>query len=192
MRTFLELLVENGQTFNNRNVDETVLTRGSLKYCSFIYCWYKFHLRCRDEIFNVILPVRVFNDTILMLSKFLLDIRYGYVVDQQPIGRLLFRQYCQDKKPAYHRYNLFLDAIEKYEIEMDENRTELAKDLFEQYLKREGSEVVDVLNDSLIAQCEERLGTGGKELFVEIAQTVKNFLAGEPFSAFQTSFYFYR
>ena len=72
------------------------------------------------------------------------------------------------------------------------NRTELAKDLFEQYLKREGSEVVDILNDSLIAQCEERLGTGGKELFVEIAQTVKNFLAGEPFSAFQTSFYFYR
>lgn len=114
------------------------------------------------------------------------------MVDQQPIGRLLFRQFCQDKKPAYHRYNLFLDAIEKYEIEMDENRTELAKDLFEQYLKREGSEVVDILNDSLIAQCEERLGTGGKELFVEIAQTVKNFLAGEPFSAFQTSFYFYR
>lgn len=120
------------------------------------------------------------------------DIRYSYVVDQQPIGRLLFRQFCQDKKPSYHRYNLFLDAIEKYEIEMDENRTELAKDLFEQYLKREGSEVVDILNDSLIAQCEERLGTGGKELFVEIAQTVKNFLAGEPFSAFQTSFYFYR
>lgn len=121
-----------------------------------------------------------------------LDIRYSYVVDQQPIGRLLFRQFCQDKKPSYHRYNLFLDAIEKYEIEMDENRTELAKDLFEQYLKREGSEVVDILNDSLIAQCEERLSTGGKELFVEIAQTVKNFLAGEPFSAFQTSFYFYR
>lgn len=134
------------------------------------------------------------NHYVFMVLKWYicLDIRYSYVVDQQPIGRLLFRQFCQDKKPAYHRYNLFLDAIEKYEIEMDENRTELAKDLFEQYLKREGSEVVDILNDSLIAQCEERLGTGGKELFVEIAQTVKNFLAGEPFSAFQTSFYFYR
>lgn len=121
-----------------------------------------------------------------------LDIRYGYVVDQQPIGRLLFRQFCQDKKPAYHRYNLFLDAIEKYEIELDENRIELAKELFEQYLKREGSEVVDILNDSLISQCEERLSTGGKELFLEVAQTVKNFLAGEPFSAFLSSFYFYR
>lgn len=120
------------------------------------------------------------------------DIRYGYVVDQQPIGRLLFRQYCQDKKPAYHQYNLFLDAIEKYEIEMDENRVELAIDLFERYLKRGGSEVVDILNDSLISQCEARLYTRGRELFIEIAQTVKNFLAGEPFAAFLTSFYFYR
>ncbi|KYQ49051.1 G protein-coupled receptor kinase 2 [Trachymyrmex zeteki] len=111
-----------------------------------------------------------------------LDIRYSYVVDQQPIGR----------QPAYHRYNLFLDAIEKYEIELDENRIDLAKELFEQYLKREGSEVVDILNDSLISQCEERLSTGGKELFTEVAQTVKNFLAGEPFSAFLSSFYFYR
>lgn len=114
------------------------------------------------------------------------------MVDQQPIGRLLFRQFCQNKKPAYHRYNLFLDSIEKYEIELDENRIELAKELFEQYLKREGSEVVDILNDSLILQCEARLSTGGKELFVEVAQTVKNFLAGEPFSAFLNSFYFYR
>lgn len=113
-------------------------------------------------------------------------------MDHQPIGRLLFRQYCQDKKPAYHRYNLFLDAIEKYEVEMDENRTELAKVLFEQYLKREGSEVVDVLNDQLIDQCEERLGSGGKEIFIDVAQTVKNFLAGEPFSTFLASFYFYR
>lgn len=113
-------------------------------------------------------------------------------MDQQPIGRLLFRQYCQDKKPAYHRYNLFLDAIDKYEIEMDENRTELAKDLYEQYLKRGSSEFVDILNDSMIAQCEERLSASNKELFVEIAQTVKNFLAGEPFSVFLTSFYFYR
>lgn len=105
---------------------------------------------------------------------------------------MLFRQFCQDRRPAYHRYNLFLDAIEKYEIEIDENRTELAKDLFEQYLKREGSEVVDILNDSLISQCEERLGYGGKELFVQVSQTVKNFLAGEPFSHFLTTFYFYR
>ena len=121
------------------------------------------------------------------------DIRYAYVVDRQPIGRLLFRQYCQDKEPAYHSYNLFLDAIEKYEVEMDENRPELARQLHDKYLKRRGpDEVRDVLNDRLIEQCADRLSTAGKEIFVEIAQTVKDFLAGEPFAAFLKSFYFYR
>lgn len=113
-------------------------------------------------------------------------------MDQQPIGRLLFRQFCQDLKPIYHRYNLLLDAIEKYEIEIDENRTELAKDLYEQYLKHEASEVSGILNDSVISQCEERLSSGGKDLFVQVSSTVKNYLAGEPFSQFLTSFYFYR
>ncbi|XP_043268503.1 G protein-coupled receptor kinase 2 isoform X1 [Venturia canescens] len=121
-----------------------------------------------------------------------LDISYNYVVDQQPIGRLLFRQFCQDKHQSFHRYILFLDALGRYEIEMDENRMELAKDLFEQYLRSNNSEVVDILNDSLIAECEERLGSGGKELFVDVSQTVKNFLAGEPFSLFLNSVYFYR
>ncbi|KAJ8687822.1 hypothetical protein QAD02_023616 [Eretmocerus hayati] len=120
------------------------------------------------------------------------ETRYSYVVDQQPIGRLLFRQYCQDKKPAYHRYNLFLDAIEKYEVEMDENRTEMAKLLFDRFLKHEDSDVIDILNDTLISQCEDRLGSAGKEMFAEIAQTVKNFLAGEPFASFLASFYFHR
>lgn len=120
------------------------------------------------------------------------DIKYSYLVDQQPIGRVLFRKFCQDHKQSYHRYNIFLDSIEKYEIELDENRLVLAKDLFEKYLRCESSEVVNVLNDSLISQCEERLCSGSRELFVEVSQTVKNFLAGEPFSEFLNSFYFYR
>lgn len=33
------------------------------------------------------------------------------MVDQQPIGRLLFRQFCEVERPEYHRYNVFLDAI---------------------------------------------------------------------------------
>ncbi|CAG5077756.1 Similar to Gprk2: G protein-coupled receptor kinase 2 (Drosophila melanogaster) [Cotesia congregata] len=120
-----------------------------------------------------------------------LDIKYSYVVDQQPIGRVLFRQFCQDLKPAYHRFNLLLDAIEKYEIEIDENRTELAKDLYEQYLKHENSEVSGILNDSVISQCEERISSAGKDLFVQVSSIVKNYLAGEPFLQFRSSFYFY-
>jgi hypothetical protein len=49
----------------------------------------------------------------IKLSPFSLlpDVKYSYVVDQQPIGRLLFRQFCEDAKPEYHRYNIFLDYI---------------------------------------------------------------------------------
>ncbi|KAL7302019.1 hypothetical protein TKK_0005254 [Trichogramma kaykai] len=152
-----------------------------------------------------------------------LDIKYSYVVDQQPIGRLLFRQYCQDKRPAWHSYILFLDAVENYEFETDENRAETARRLYEQYLNNKrvvvgnnsggggnGSNssnscdaagevvVAAVLNDELLREIEARLcatasaNAAGKEIFAEIAQTVKNFLAGEPFAAFQSSFYFYR
>jgi G protein-coupled receptor kinase len=47
--------------------------------------------------------------TILVL--YFADVRYNYIVDQQPIGRLLFRQFCEDARPEYHRYNVFLDSI---------------------------------------------------------------------------------
>ena len=43
------------------------------------------------------------------------DVRYSYVVDQQPIGRLLFRRFC-DVNSKYQRYNSFLDWMDKYEV----------------------------------------------------------------------------
>ncbi|XP_030370497.1 G protein-coupled receptor kinase 2 [Scaptodrosophila lebanonensis] len=46
-----------------------------------------------------------------------LDISYGYVIDQQPIGRELFRQFCENKRPVYFRYISFLEEVVKYEIE---------------------------------------------------------------------------
>ncbi|RVE53754.1 hypothetical protein evm_001646 [Chilo suppressalis] len=40
-----------------------------------------------------------------------IDVGYDYVVDQQPIGKLLFRQFCEKNRPEYHKYNNFLDAV---------------------------------------------------------------------------------
>ncbi|CAG9819263.1 unnamed protein product [Phaedon cochleariae] len=39
-----------------------------------------------------------------------------YVVDQQPIGQLLFELWCEQKGPAYHRCLKFLDAARRYEV----------------------------------------------------------------------------
>jgi len=41
----------------------------------------------------------------------LTDVQYNYIVDQQPIGRLLFRQFCEAASPHYRICNSFLDAV---------------------------------------------------------------------------------
>lgn len=63
-----------------------------------------------------------------------IDVSYDYVVDQQPIGRELFHQFCKVKRPQYFRYITFLDDIARYEIASDENRGDLAYDLAKRYL----------------------------------------------------------
>ncbi|CAB0003554.1 unnamed protein product [Nesidiocoris tenuis] len=95
-----------------------------------------------------------------------IEVKYSYVVDQQPIGRLLFRQYCKEVATRYHRYNLFLDQI--------------------------APEPIDVVNTTLIEACKESLTSGSRELFDDVMATVKTFLAGEPFNQFEASMYFHR
>uniref|UniRef100_A0A1B0D2G3 Uncharacterized protein n=2 Tax=Phlebotomus papatasi TaxID=29031 RepID=A0A1B0D2G3_PHLPP len=40
-----------------------------------------------------------------------IDVSYNYVIDQQPIGRILFRSFCEHKRPLYFRYIAFLDSV---------------------------------------------------------------------------------
>ncbi|XP_059488866.1 G protein-coupled receptor kinase 2 isoform X2 [Neocloeon triangulifer] len=121
-----------------------------------------------------------------------IDVRYNYIVDQQPIGRLLFRQFCEDAKPEYHRYNIFLDSIEHYEVEADENRAEVAKTIYERYLRRDAEDAVDVLNEEMIEKCKESMANGCKDLFDDCMSAVKSFLANEPFRLFEGSMFFHR
>lgn len=121
-----------------------------------------------------------------------IDVRYSYVVDQQPIGRLLFRQFCEEARPEYHRYNIFLDSIEHYEIEVDENRTEIAQTVYDKYIQRDSPEAVDILNIEMVEKCKEKLSSGNRELFSDCLAATKAFLAGEPFSQFESSMYFHR
>ncbi|XP_063707413.1 G protein-coupled receptor kinase 2 [Culicoides brevitarsis] len=63
-----------------------------------------------------------------------IDVSYNYVVDQQPIGRLLFRQFCEEQRPQYYRYISFLDVVNRFEIETDETRSEAAQKICQKYL----------------------------------------------------------
>jgi len=61
---------------------------------------------------------------------------YDYIVDQQPIGSELFRQFCTASKKPYHHYNDFLDDIENYETELEENRVVEAQKIYFKYLNK--------------------------------------------------------
>ncbi|EDV94514.1 G protein-coupled receptor kinase 2 [Drosophila grimshawi] len=63
-----------------------------------------------------------------------LDISYGYVIDMQPIGRELFRQFCENKRPVYFRYITFLEQVVKYEIEYIVNRIFMGHDIGRRFL----------------------------------------------------------
>ncbi|XP_063232255.1 G protein-coupled receptor kinase 5 [Bacillus rossius redtenbacheri] len=122
----------------------------------------------------------------------LADARYSYVVDQQPIGRLLFQQFCENVRPQFHKYNNFLDAIEKYEVESDEKRLEVAQTIYHTYLDRESPDAIELLNADEIEHVRQKMAAGHRELYGECATAVKAFLAGDPFREFECSIYFHR
>ncbi|XP_065210501.1 G protein-coupled receptor kinase 2 isoform X1 [Planococcus citri] len=123
-----------------------------------------------------------------------INVTYTYIVDEQPIGRLLFRQFCQELQPQFHRYNVFLDFIEKYELELDENRAGLAHTIYRRFLQPSASEMIDVLQEckTILSYCEKNIDSGDRELFVKCADVVKTFQSKEPFTLFRLSMYFHR
>lgn len=121
------------------------------------------------------------------------DIRYEYVVDQQPIGKLLFQLWCEAKRPQYHRCLKFLEATERYAIETDEQRVELAATIKKDFMSGpDGDESLCFPELDLVLSTSDKLTNGHKDLFTSCIQAVKACLAGEPFREFTTSMYFHR
>ncbi|KAI2801935.1 G protein-coupled receptor kinase 6, partial [Blomia tropicalis] len=121
-----------------------------------------------------------------------LDVHYRYIVEHQPIGRLLFRRFC-DTIPSYHRCNRFLDALENYDIQLFEDKPNVAKEIIEKFLRKDDINMfVDVLSDDIIERCIGNSANVTKDLFHECSQCVKKFLSDEPFKQFENSKYFLR
>uniref|UniRef100_A0A673CB64 G protein-coupled receptor kinase n=1 Tax=Sphaeramia orbicularis TaxID=375764 RepID=A0A673CB64_9TELE len=57
---------------------------------------------------------------------------YSSLCERQPIGRLLFRQFCETR-PELRRCVKFLDAVADYEVTPDEKRKECGQELVEKY-----------------------------------------------------------
>jgi len=147
----------------------------------------------------------------LYLKDHLPSLEYSYLVDEQPLGAKLFRQFCEAHKKEYYQYNEFLDAVETYEIELEEARAKSAAIVFKKYLTRpdtsdsgvdtceneestsgSGSLFIDRLNEETIKKVSDKLEGGERDLFAPCVKDVKALLSKEPFQEFLNSMYFHR
>uniref|UniRef100_A0A9J8AK56 G protein-coupled receptor kinase n=1 Tax=Cyprinus carpio carpio TaxID=630221 RepID=A0A9J8AK56_CYPCA len=91
---------------------------------------------------------------------------YTSLCEKQPIGRQLFRQFC-DTQPKLQRCIEFQDAVSAAHL------PEMAQDV--------------------VGECRQKLEQSPcKELFQECTRIVREYLSGEPFSAYQETMYFSR
>lgn len=137
---------------------------------------------------------------------------YDYIIDQQPLGARLFRQFCELEKRSkeYYHYNEFLDAVETYELELEDTRAKSAAIIFKKYLTRpdtsdsgvdtceteessgSGSLFIDRLEEEAIKRVSENLESRERDLFGTCVNQVKAYLSKEPFQEFLESMYFHR
>ncbi|XP_072342012.1 G protein-coupled receptor kinase 5 isoform X2 [Scyliorhinus torazame] len=107
----------------------------------------------------------------------ILERDYFSLCNKQPIGRVLFRQYCQAD----------------YEVTPDEKRKEKADEVIRRFLTGESAEYIPGISDSHIKQCIENLGKNPcKDIFSDCLKAPHQYLSGAPFTEYQESMYFDR
>uniref|UniRef100_M4AMH7 G protein-coupled receptor kinase n=1 Tax=Xiphophorus maculatus TaxID=8083 RepID=M4AMH7_XIPMA len=101
---------------------------------------------------------------------------YSSLCERQPIGRLLFRQFC-DTRPELRRCVKFLDAVAEYEVTPDEKRKECGQELIDKYFNpKVCPSAFDSLNRNLT--------------FVTVL--IHDYLSVAPFADYLDSMYFNR
>uniref|UniRef100_A0AAR2J839 G protein-coupled receptor kinase n=1 Tax=Pygocentrus nattereri TaxID=42514 RepID=A0AAR2J839_PYGNA len=100
---------------------------------------------------------------------------YNSLCERQPIGRMLFRQFC-DTRPELRRCVKFLDAV-------------VRPTSFYFYSEDHVSEVAE----EMISKCAERLEQEAcKELFMECTKLIHDYLSVAPFADYLDSMFFNR
>uniref|UniRef100_A0A3Q1JN83 G protein-coupled receptor kinase n=1 Tax=Anabas testudineus TaxID=64144 RepID=A0A3Q1JN83_ANATE len=101
---------------------------------------------------------------------------YTSLCEKQPIGRLLFRQYC-DTRPELKRCIEFMDAVAMYQLAPDEKRRDC------------GLNLVFLLKMTLLT-CYQN--DHCRSFSLPSYRIVRDYLSGAPFSSYQESMYFSR
>nr|XP_054109521.1 G protein-coupled receptor kinase 4 isoform X6 [Callithrix jacchus] len=115
---------------------------------------------------------------------------FSSLCDKQPIGRLLFRQFC-DTKPTLKRHVEFLDAVAEYEVADDETRSDCGLSVFNRFFSDKAAPLPEIPPD-VVRRC--RLGlkeeNPSKKVFEECTRIAHDYLRGEPFEEYQESSHF--
>ncbi|XP_026525617.1 G protein-coupled receptor kinase 5 [Notechis scutatus] len=117
---------------------------------------------------------------------------YYSLCDKQPIGRFLFRQFCETRLELECCIK-FLDSVAEYELLPDEKLGEKGKEIVMKYLIPGSAVYVAEASQDLVQQIKEKLENSPcKELFSPCVKSVHEYLSGEPFQEYSDSMYFDR
>uniref|UniRef100_A0A8C2ZEC9 G protein-coupled receptor kinase n=1 Tax=Cyclopterus lumpus TaxID=8103 RepID=A0A8C2ZEC9_CYCLU len=117
---------------------------------------------------------------------------YSSLCERQPIGRLLFRQFCETR-PELRRCVKFLDAVAEYEVTPDEKRKECGQELIDKYFNPKAEDHVPEVEEAMVALCAERLQqVACKELFKDCTKLIHDYLRVAPFADYLDSMYYNR
>ncbi|XP_028613859.1 G protein-coupled receptor kinase 4 isoform X3 [Grammomys surdaster] len=132
---------------------------------------------------------------------------FSSLCDKQPIGRLLFRQFC-DTKPDLKRCIEFLDAVPgipacgmvsstfraEYEVTIEEEQKEFGLSIFSRFFKEKSEVPLPQIPPAIVKECKWNLkqNSPSQNVFAECAGVVYKYLSETPFEEYQESAYYNR
>ncbi|XP_076794452.1 G protein-coupled receptor kinase 4 isoform X9 [Arvicanthis niloticus] len=118
---------------------------------------------------------------------------FSSLCDKQPIGRLLFRQFC-DTKPDLKRCIEFLDAVIEYEVTIEEEQREFGLSIINRFFKEKSEVLLPQIPPAIVKECKWNLkqNSPSQNVFKECAGIVYKYLSETPFKEYQESTYYNR
>lgn len=80
-----------------------------------------------------------------------IDVCYSFIVENQPIGRLLFREFCSNN-PLYAKCNSFIDSVESYEIQVDDSLNVTATSIYQEYFNNQSQQYIDIVPKEIVCK----------------------------------------
>uniref|UniRef100_A0A3Q0KKL4 G protein-coupled receptor kinase n=1 Tax=Schistosoma mansoni TaxID=6183 RepID=A0A3Q0KKL4_SCHMA len=125
-----------------------------------------------------------------------LDLSYDFIVEQQPIGKRLFRLFCRSNNFISDVVD-FVDSINTFAVCIPSERQKIGLEIYRRFLSdmsgKKFHQLGNIDDNSVLHALEQSNDAyPDKELFRSILKILEDFLRNSPFSEFLNSVYFNR